>query len=194
MRKASFPNLDAWFPYKRGSKDSCLSPAWKSPCTRGRRWLYRSRQTQHPPTPATYLLWICSLSCPLGFLGVPYPSFFPHPHLPCPPHLGLCPSPVFSQAAKLPMSIIIVGVGQAEFDGESSVPFPAVLSYKTPWHPVPTQRCSCPDMHAVWVDSCALRGCVSTHAGLSLILRLGSPSQTRNRGFSCMLVLVSTCF
>ncbi|MEJ1288042.1 hypothetical protein NN561_019071 [Cricetulus griseus] len=32
------------------------------------------------------------------------------------PHPGLSPYPFFSQAAKLPMSIIIVGVGQAEFD------------------------------------------------------------------------------
>lgn len=82
------------------------------------------------------------------------------------------------------MSIIIVGVGQAEFDGESSVPFPAVFSYRTPWHPVPTQWSSCPGMHAVWVDLCALRGCVSTHAGLSLIPRLGSSSQTRSRALA----------
>ena len=64
------------------------------------------------------------------------------PPLPTPPHdlpflltglsLGPCPSHppstscvvshVASQAAKLPMSIIIIGVGQAEFDGESPPP------------------------------------------------------------------------
>lgn len=33
------------------------------------------------------------------------------------------PHPIVSQAAKLPMSIIIIGVGQAEFDGES-LPLP----------------------------------------------------------------------
>lgn len=38
------------------------------------------------------------------------------------------------------MSIIIVGVGQAEFDGESGVPFPALSSHRISWHPVPTSE------------------------------------------------------
>lgn len=88
------------------------------------------------------------------------------------------------------MSIIIVGVGQAEFDGESRVPFPAAFSYRTPWHPVPTRWSSCPGMHAVWVDLCALRGCVSTHAGLSLIPRSGSSTQTRSRALGLHPFLV----
>lgn len=75
------------------------------------------------------------MPCPLFI----WPTFLPLPA----PHLRLFPSPVFSQAAKLPMSIIIVGVGQAEFDGESSVPFPDVSSHRTPWHPVPTSKSSC---------------------------------------------------
>lgn len=43
------------------------------------------------------------------------------------------PPSAVSQAAKLPMSIIIIGVGQAEFDGESLSGPPVLLQRLRPW-------------------------------------------------------------
>lgn len=79
---------------------------------------------------------------PLFLSGAPwlFPLVHAPPPLPFPVSLCVSPSfclpfllflllthpflslPLISQAAKLPMSIIIIGVGQAEFDGKSPSP------------------------------------------------------------------------
>lgn len=92
------------------------------------------------------------------------------------------------------MSIIIVGVGQAEFDGESSIPFPAVLSYRTPMASRPHPLELMPG-HA-----CCLGGLVCPERVCQYPCRSWHHPDTgllipdKEQGLSCMLVSASTCF
>lgn len=86
----------------------------------------------HRGTPVTHMHSALSL-LPLPFWGPPWFPWSLGALLYAPMSVPLLPIPVFlvstlagSQAAKLPMSIIIIGVGQAEFDGEF-VPLHRVL-------------------------------------------------------------------
>lgn len=128
------------------------------------------------PAPRPFPIFLCVCLCPS------ISHFF------C-PSVFRCPTPLdpirIPQAAKLPMSIIIIGVGQAEFDGECSSPrcFPAGS------RPLGTalafpQRESCWLGVAIWVWVCLFaqgRVCHGVH------LRPRPRAVGRRAGHSCLL-------
>lgn len=126
------------------------------------------------PAPRAFPIFLCMCLCP----SISY--FF------C-PSVFRCPTPLdpirIPQAAKLPMSIIIIGVGQAEFDGECSSP----RCFRAGSRPLGTtfpQRESCWLGVAIWVWVCLFaqgRVCHGVHP------RPRPRAVGRRAGHSCLL-------